>query len=135
VTDTPASTDKQSGSGLVAQSRESAVQVRQDAASMRETATELSAMVVAYAKQETLDPIKQLGRYVLFGVVGAIFMGLGGFFLALAAVRALQTELFPHLAHDLSWVPYMAGVLVAALGAVFAVTRISKVPSRKDGRS
>lgn len=102
---------------------------------MRDTATELSAMVVAYAKQETLEPIKQLGRYVLFGLMGAIFMGIGGFFLALAAVRALQTELNMHLTHDLSWTPYVAGVLVAGVGALLAVTRINKVPNRKERRS
>jgi len=109
--------------------------MRQDAASTRDTATELSAMVVAYAKQETIEPIKQLGRYVAFGLIGAIFMGLGGFFLALAAVRALQTELSAHLSHNLSWTPYVAGILVAGLGAALAVSRINKVPKRKDGRS
>ena len=133
--DTPATTDAPASRNLVTQSRESAAQMRQDAASTRDTATELSAMVVAYAKQETIEPIKQLGRYVAFGLIGAIFMGLGGFFLALAAVRALQTELSAHLSHNLSWTPYVAGILVAGLGAALAVSRINKVPKRKDGRS
>ncbi|MBO0732129.1 MAG: phage holin family protein [Acidimicrobiaceae bacterium] len=101
---------------------------------MRDTATELSAMVVAYAKQETFEPIKQLGRYVLFGLIGAMFMGIGGFFLALAAVRALQSELSSHLTNDLSWTPYVAGVLVAGLGAALAVSRINKVPNQKERR-
>ncbi len=126
MTDTAAAPPSPTSRSVVTQTKDSVAEVRHDAASVQETATELSAMVIAYARQETLDPIKQLGRYVLYGVIGAVLVAVGGFFLALALVRALETEVAPHLSGDWSWVPYVAGVILAAAGAVLAVTRIGK---------
>ena len=55
----------------------------------QQTIRELKELVIAYAKQETVDPIKGLGRYVAFGVLGALLIGLGVMFLAIgAAARA-----------------------------------------------
>jgi hypothetical protein len=138
VTDTPVAAPSPASRSVVAQTKDSVAEVRHDAASVQETATELSAMVIAYAKQETIDPIKHLGRYVLFGVVGAVLFTVGATFLAVALLRALQTELSPHLRGDWSWVPYFGGVAVMAVGTTIAITRISKTfkttPRGKDVR-
>lgn len=83
---------------------------------------------MAYAKQETIEPVKGLLRFIGFGLAGAVLLALGAAFLSIAAVRALQFELAPHLNGDLSWVPYLGGVLLASVVAVVAVSRISKVP-------
>ena len=88
--------------------------------------SELAAMVIAYTKQETVDPLKSLLRFVAFGLLGSILIALGGGLITLAAVRAAQSETGRHLTGNLSWVPYVAGVLVAGFGAVWAATRISK---------
>ncbi|MHB1533538.1 MAG: hypothetical protein ACYC1D_02825 [Acidimicrobiales bacterium] len=95
---------------------------------MATTARELVSLVLAYAKQETVDPVKALGRYLLWGVSGAVFVAVGGFLLALGALRAVQSETAPHLSGDWSWVPYIAGVLLAAVGAGLAVSRIARAP-------
>ncbi len=87
---------------------------------------ELLGLVVAYAKQETVVPLKSLGRFVAFGTAGALLLATGGAMLTLAAVRVIQTESRPHLTGNLTWVPYLGGVLVAAVGVVWAVTRIGK---------
>jgi hypothetical protein len=89
-------------------------------------ANEFANMVIAYAKQETVVPIKQLGRYVLFGIVGALLLGIGGGLLALAAIRAVQAETGAHLRGSFTWVPYFGGVVVAGLGAAWAASRITK---------
>jgi hypothetical protein len=92
---------------------------------------EFVSMVVAYAKQETLDPIKSLGRFILFGFLGALLIALGGGLLALAAIRAIQAETGRHLTGSLTWMSYFGGLFVAGLGTTWAVTRIMKATSRK----
>ena len=72
----------------------------------QQTIRELRVLVVEYAKQETLEPLKGLGRYVAWGVAGALLLGTGVVFLAIGALRALQDETFPHLTGNWSWVPY-----------------------------
>ena len=85
---------------------------------------ELLALVLAYAKQETLVPIKNLGRYVAWGTAGALLLAVGGGLLTLTAVRAVQAEAGRHLAGNLTWVPYMGGALVALLGLSWAALHI-----------
>ncbi len=81
----------------------------------QDTIRELRELVVAYTKQETVEPLKGLGRFVGFGLAGALLMGTGVAFLAVAGLRALQDETRPHLTGNWSWVPY-AIVVVLTLG-------------------
>ncbi len=53
--------------------------------------TELRELVVGYAKQETVDPLKSLGRYLGWGIGGAVAIGLGWMFLMLGLLRALES--------------------------------------------
>ena len=73
----------------------------------QQTIRELKELVVAYAKQETVDPLKGLGRYVGFGVAGAVLIGTGIAFIAVGALRALQTQTGPHLTGHLTFLPYV----------------------------
>ena len=91
-------------------------------------ASELVALVVAYVRQETVDPIKALGRFVLFGIAGAILIAVGGTILTIATVRAIQAEAGTHLRGSLTWVPYVGGILFSGGAAVWAATRIRKGP-------
>lgn len=82
---------------------------------------ELWELVVAYAKQETIEPLKGLGRFLAWGVAGAVLTGMGAVFLLLAALRALQEETGDTFAGNWSWAPYavtLAGALVVAGVAV-----------------
>jgi hypothetical protein len=85
---------------------------------------ELRDMVVTYVKQETLVPLRQLGRYIAFGVAGSCLLGLGAVLLSVGALRVLQTETGDTFAGDWSWVPYLI-VFVASLlcGAITWKTR------------
>lgn len=87
---------------------------------------ELTSLVVGYAKQETVDPLKKLIRFVVWGVAGALLVATGGAMLTLAVVRLLQTETGGHLHGSLTWVPYAGGVLFAGAGAGWSVSRIFK---------
>jgi len=84
--------------------------------SLSSDARDLVDLVVGYARQETLDPVKKLGKTVLFGILGAVALGLGVVFLSLALLRALQseTEAFDD---GWSWAPYAISMAALLLGA------------------
>ena len=85
----------------------------------QQTIRELRDLIVAYAKQETIEPIKGLGKFVGFGLGGALLMGTGIMFLAIGLLRVLQEETFPHLTGNWSWVPY--AIVVVATGLLSAL--------------
>ena len=88
-----------------------------DSPSPAETASDLKDLLVAYAKQETLGPLKSIKRYLVRGLAGAVLVGMGLFLLALAALRALQTETGSTFTGNWSWAPYVI-VLLGLLGAI-----------------
>jgi hypothetical protein len=88
--------------------------------------SELWEMVRAYAKQETVDPLKQLWRFVAFGTAAAVIGGVGVILVLLAVLRALQAETGPHLTGSLSWVPYLATLGVATILAALSGLAITR---------
>jgi len=65
---------------------------RKAGAGARDGASDLLQLVIAYAKQETLDPVLRQLKKLGWGVAGGACMALGTALLALGFVRALQTE-------------------------------------------
>ena len=68
---------------------------------------ELRDMVITYVKQETVVPLRQLGRYLAFGIAGSLLLGLGAVLLGVGGLRALQTETGETFTGDWSWAPYL----------------------------
>jgi hypothetical protein len=85
-------------------------------------------MVVAYAKQETLGPLKGLGRFVAFGVSGSIALAVGLLILLLAGLRALQTETGSTFQGNLSWAPYLITAAASLVVLGLSAWRITKTP-------
>jgi hypothetical protein len=87
---------------------------------------ELRELVVAYARQETVEPLRGLVRFVLFGILGSFMIGIALLLFVVAGLRALETETGQHLTGNWSWAPYgivtVACFVVAGL-AVAAATR------------
>ena len=52
--------------------------------SMPEVANELWGLTKDYARQETIDPLKGVGRYLAYGAAGALLGSLGVILLMLA---------------------------------------------------
>ena len=75
--------------------------------------TDAFQLVVRYVKQEALQPLQGLLRYVLFGLLGSLGIAFGVALLLLGALRILQTETGAFHG-NLSWLPYL---IVAALAA------------------
>ena len=93
---------------------------------------ELKDMVVAYAKQETVVPLKNLGRFVAFGVAGSLLLALGLVLLVLAVLRALQTELASTFDGDWTFAPYLLTLLVCAMIAALAARAIGTAKRRSE---
>jgi hypothetical protein len=91
-------------------------------------------LVLDYAKQETLGPLKSLGRFLVFGLVGSVAITVGAVLLLLAGLRALQTETGSSFTGHLSWLPYLivAAAAVAIMG--LAAWRIVKGPGTQRHR-
>lgn len=87
---------------------------------------EFVSLVVAYARQQTVDPLRALGRYMVFGLAGAFLIAIGGGLATLAAVRLIQAETGRHLTGSLTWAPYTGGLIVAGVGAGWAAYRIRR---------
>jgi hypothetical protein len=98
----------------------------QESKSMPEVATELWGLTKDYARQETIDPLKGVGRYLAYGGIGALLGSIGVILLMLAGLRALQTETGSTFTGNLSWLPYLIVIVVAGAIAGYAATRISR---------
>ena len=90
--------------------------------------------MLGYAKQETLGPIRGLGRFVLFGLVGSTFLAVGLAVLLLAGLRALQDETGTTFAGNLSWAPYLATAAAAVVIAGLAAWRVARGPATRHGK-
>ena len=99
--------------------------------SLSTDARELVDLVVGYTKQETLDPIKKLGKTIALGIVGAVAVGLGVVFLSLGALRAMQSET-DTFDDNLTFVPYVIAMGVLLIGAGVAWKGLG--PGKEDGR-
>jgi hypothetical protein len=106
---------------------------KDDDESLPAQAQDLWKLVVGYAKQETLDPIRGLGRFVGCGVGAALCGSLGVVLLLLGGLRFLQTETGSAFEGRKSFLPYLIVLIVSgavAGGALKARTR----GQRKDAK-
>jgi hypothetical protein len=89
--------------------------------------------VKLYAKQQTLDPLRGAVRWLLFGVVGAVFTGLGLVFLIVGVLRLSQDLLADQLDGAWSFVHYAIASVFALFIVVVALLRIQKKTLAKGG--
>jgi len=88
--------------------------------------SELFELAKGYARQETVDPLRGIGRYLAFGTAGAIIGGVGVVLLMLAALRALQTQTGSTFTGSLTWLPYLIVLAVAMVFVGIAASRITR---------
>ena len=103
-------------------------------------AVELKDLVVAYAKQETIGPLKELGRFVKFGLAGMAFLSVGLPLLVLAVLRLLQTEFddtfesewsIGSVDGDWSFAPYLITLVICAVIVVLGIRGVLAAKRRK----
>ena len=89
-------------------------------------------LVKAYAKQETLGPLKGAGRWLARGVAGAALLGIGLSFVTLGILRLLQTEWDRSARGSLSWLAYLIAFAICVVFLLLAVSRINKNSLNKE---
>lgn len=87
-------------------------------------------LVLDYAKQETLEPLKVLLRFVIFGTLGSFAIALGTVLLLVAVLRILQTETGAFHG-NLSWLPYLIVLAIAVVIMIAAGLRIVAGPAAR----
>ncbi len=92
-------------------------------ASLQRDFSEIRGLVIQYVKEETVKPLKDLGRFVMWGTLGSLFVGFGAVLLLVGALRYLQWQ-FPVLDGSLSWIPYLIVAVLAILVMALAAWRI-----------
>ncbi len=95
-------------------------------------AGDLWQLIIGYLKQETLDPLKGLLRFVAFGLLGSLVLGAGLVLLFLGALRLLQDETGSTFTGNLSWIPYLLTVLACAVVVALAIRARSR-GQRREG--
>jgi hypothetical protein len=107
---------------------------RSDEKSLPTQIGELWRLVLAYFRQETVEPVRNLGRFVAFGVAGSLVLGMGLALLVLATLRFFQTETGSTFTGHLSWVPYVIMLLVSLVlaGAAMAGWSMTRPGGKED---
>ena len=82
--------------------------------------------IVGYAKQETLEPLKGAGRWVLVGSIAAVFVSIGMVLLLLGALRLLVDVSGNAFGGGWSFVPYMVTFMLGALIVLVTLSRVKK---------
>lgn len=90
--------------------------------------------VKAYAKQETIGPLRGAGRWLAFGAAASLLFGLGIFLLVLGLLRLLQTEFPDTFDGSWSWVPYLVALGLCIGAVALALSRIKKSGLSKERR-
>ena len=101
---------------------------------MQRDLQEVRDLFVRYFKEQTVQPLKDLGRFVLFGALGSIFVAFGVVIGLLGVLRMLQA-LFPVLDGSLSFIPYLIVVVLAVLVGLLVVQRIFAGAARRSKES
>lgn len=91
---------------------------------------ELVGLLKAYVLQETVAPLKTIGRNLAFGAAAALLFGTAAVLSLIALLRALQTETGTLFAGEWNWAPYgltgIAGVIFLGAAAAFMLKKKTK---------
>lgn len=87
---------------------------------------EIFDLVVAYARQETIEPLRGAGRWIVWGLASMILVSLGMVLFALGLLRAVQDLAGGTLDGSWSFVPYVIGVVFSAIVVAVALTQVRR---------
>lgn len=88
--------------------------------------------VKAYAVQETVGPVRGAVRWLAFGTLASIFLGLGVVLLGLGVLRLSQDLGGSVLDGAWSFVHYIVATLVVSVAVGLALSRVSRSTLTKE---
>jgi mannose/fructose/N-acetylgalactosamine-specific phosphotransferase system component IID len=97
-------------------------------AELTEELSDIWRLVVGYTKQETTAPLRGIGAFLRFGILGMTLFAIGTLFATLAIVRGLQTETGTALTGYWSWVPYAAAIVGDGIIGALAARSVARTP-------
>jgi hypothetical protein len=86
-----------------------------------------------YVLQETVGPLKLLGKGILRGLIGGLLLAVGLVILDLAVLRVLQDETGSTFHGRLSWLPYVCALVTALVMA--ALVLVSALRGGSKGKA
>ena len=89
-----------------------------------ETFDDLLGLFRRYVRQETVEPLRSLGRYLLFGIAGSLMVSIGCVLVAIGVLRGFQV--WAVLDGWWSWVPYLVAALLLGIVGVGVAGRIGR---------
>jgi hypothetical protein len=97
-----------------------------------EGAQEIQQMLVAYAKQETVEPLKSLASYLAFGIAGSLLVFMGGLFLGVGVLRMVQSETGDTFSGGsfMSVLPYVIALAALLLVIAFILLLMNRARKR-----
>jgi hypothetical protein len=102
-----------------------------DEKSTTEVVSDLFDLLKNYARQETVDPLKSLGRFIGYGTVASLCFGIAGTLFTVGVLRLVQIETRDLFDGNWSWVPYIAALIVSGLLTVLSLKLIRRKPSHE----
>lgn len=94
----------------------------------RSEVTEFVDLTKQYVLQETVGPLKSIGRNLAYGSAAAFMFSFSGVFALVGLLRVLQTETGTTFTGHLSWVPYViimgVGLALVALAGLLLLRTV-----------
>jgi cytochrome c biogenesis protein CcdA len=90
------------------------------------------ATVKAYARQETIGPLKGAARWLAVGAAAASALGIGLVLVLLGLLRLLQTEWERSASGSLSWLAYAIVLVVCLALLAFTLSKIKQNSLNKE---
>lgn len=87
--------------------------------------SELYDLVVKYARQEAINPIRGAGRWLGFGLLAAVLLSIGVVIGSLGILRLVQTTPLGS-SNSWSWLCYLITVIICTAIAILATSRIKR---------
>ncbi len=98
---------------------------------LRHAGDDAMQLTVDYLKQETIEPLRGLGRFLYMGILGSFCWAAGLLLILIGVLRLLQDETGTALTGNWSWVPYAVAIVLGVIVIGVAIWRIMAGPAER----